>query len=136
MTSTHRPPTRPPSRSVRTPNPPTDHAHARAHAEAAGVLALTWQIAPTAHPRTRLRSPPTAASPQGGRAAAQEDAIRRHLAITTWKALDPAAKTQVAATVLARIGTLPTPTPAPDAIPHQVSGKRRLPSPRKDSMRP
>ncbi|NLT55217.1 MAG: AAA family ATPase, partial [Actinomycetales bacterium] len=107
------------------PAPHTDRAHARAHAEAAGVLALTWQIA---HPHGTPQDPPTIPAdrdlaPGEDAPAAQEDAIRRHLAITTWKALDAQAKTQVAATVLGRLGALPTPTPARDAIPHQVPGQ-------------
>ncbi|NLT57211.1 MAG: AAA family ATPase, partial [Actinomycetales bacterium] len=94
------------------PAPHTDRAHARAHAEAAGVLALTWQIT---HPHgTRHTS---------AQLSPEEEHVRRNLAIAAWNALGPAAKTQVAATVLGRIGTLPTPTAAPDVLPHQVVGQ-------------
>ncbi|NLT54585.1 MAG: relaxase domain-containing protein [Actinomycetales bacterium] len=92
------------------PAPHANHAHVRAHTGAAHVLALTWQIA---HPHgTSLQVP---APPASG-----EEHVRRHMAIVAWNALDSATKTRVAATVLGRIGTLPTPTSGPDALPQQV----------------
>lgn len=83
--------------------PHGDLAHVRAHAEAAHALTRAWQIA---HPVGTRR--PDAATPDAGEAE-----VRRQLATAAWTALTPEQKTAVAATVLARLGTLQAPAVPP-----------------------
>ena len=92
------------------PAPHGDRTHARAHACAAHALTRAWEIA---HP-TGTRHQDAGAVP------AAESEARRQIATAAWTALTPEQKTAVAATVLARLGTLPTPAHPAGTVPVQA----------------
>ena len=92
------------------PAPHGDRTHARAHACAAHALTRAWEIA----------HPPGTRHQDAGAVPAAESEARRQIATAAWTALTPEQKTAVAATVLARLGTLPTPAHPAGTVPVQA----------------